>query len=125
MHFRSRSITLPATIYSVARMSKLKSHRLSHAVFIVDFGAITLAKRKYDRKFFSEISDAIDLALLGLLFCLSGAQSNTIPEVVAGRGFTGWRQNTRATGGVVRQERGFLFFGLLRADPRNCSLRCS
>jgi len=56
-------------------------------------------------------------------FRLSGAHGNTIPEVVTGRGFTGWRQNTRATGGGVRQERGFLFFGLLRADPRNWSLR--
>lgn len=65
------------------------------------------------------------LGFIGFTFCLSGAQSNTIPEIAAGRGFTGRRQNTCATGGVVRQKRGFLFFGLLRADPSNCLLRCS
>lgn len=52
-----------------------------------------------------------------------GAQCNTIPEVITGRGFTGWRQNTRAAGGGLLQERDFPFFGLLRADPRNRALR--
>lgn len=76
-----------------------------------------IARRSSKDEAFRNTRGRRRFALLDLFFRLSGAHGNTIPEVVTGRGFTGWRQNTRATGGGARQERGFLFFGLLLADP--------